>query len=61
MTSAVANAIAITLDKEARAAYDRAVAREDAAAGETQGQSAHEFQATASRLAAMFPAAVKVH
>jgi hypothetical protein len=57
LTTAVANAIAITLDKGARASWDRQVARDD----QQPAQSKADFGATVNRLAAMFPGAVKVH
>lgn len=57
LTTAVANAIAITLDKNARASYERQSRTEDHAAG----QSVQEFSATVARLAALAPGAVKVH
>jgi len=60
MTSATANAIAITLDSGARSAYDRQTRAEDAATGEA-GQTVGEFTSTLGQLASLMPGAVKVH
>lgn len=59
MTSAVANAIAISLDKQARSAWDRQVALEDQQAG--PAQTLEEFAQTLARIQAAAPGAVKVH
>lgn len=61
MTNAVANAIAITLDREARSSYERRIRLEDQLAGEDAGQTRAEFQGALERIAAAAPGAVKVH
>lgn len=63
MTTAVANAIAISLDKNAAASYRSQVAREEAEARGAVGQSPEEYRATLRRLGAFaeLGGAVKVH
>lgn len=57
----MSNAIAITLDKQARASYDARTRAEDARELGTSGQSVAEYRSTVARLAAIAPAAVKIH
>lgn len=64
MTTAVANAIAITLDRRAAAEWrsrQRDVAELEPPSGETPAQTRREYRDAVDRLATMFPGAVKVH